>query len=99
MKETILLIIYIYNKDVTGEDLEVPVDLTANELILALNQIYDLGMKPEYVFNYYLKANNPKGLLRGERTLKEFGVRNGTEIWIMNNDLKVYRTNGQNRGL
>ena len=95
MKDKVLLLIYIHSKNITGQDLEVPVDLTANELILALNQIYDLGMKPEYVFNYYLKANNPKVLLRGERTLQEFGVRNGTEIWIMPNDLTMYMENWQ----
>ena len=30
--------------------------------------------------NCYLKAQNPIMLLKGNRTLKEFGVRNGTII-------------------
>ena len=32
------------------------------------------------IINCYLKAQNPIMLLKGNRTLKEFGVRNGTII-------------------
>lgn len=63
------------------QDLEVPVNISANELLTALNRIYSLGMNEEYIFNYYLKADNPKALLRGDKALREFGVRSGTEIW------------------
>ena len=38
------------------------------------------------IFQYYLKADNPKALLRGNKTLKDYGVRNGTEIRSWNRE-------------
>ena len=61
-------------------DLEVPRDISANELVIALNQAYELGIDISNIKNCYLKAENPIALLRGEKTLAEFGVRNGTRI-------------------
>ena len=63
--ETAIIIFHIHKEHRTV-DLEVPLDLTAKELAAALN--------------CYLKAQNPIMLLKGNRTLKEFGVRNGTII-------------------
>ena len=60
--------------------IEVPLDLTANELAAALNEAYGLGVDLSDINNCYLKAQNPIMLLKGNRTLKEFGVRNGTII-------------------
>lgn len=90
MKDNIILVIGFLDKNIT-EELEVPSDISANELILALNEIYHLDLDAEYVFDYYLKADNPKVLLRGLRSLKEFGVRNGTIIYIENKDIERYR--------
>ena len=61
-------------------DLDVPRDISANELVIALNQAYELGIDTSDVKNCYLKAENPIALLRGEKTLAEFGVHNGTRI-------------------
>ena len=52
----------------------------AKELAAALNEAYGLGVDLSDINNCYLKAQNPIMLLKGNRTLKEFGVRNGTII-------------------
>lgn len=61
-------------------DLEVPLDITANDLIIALNSAYNLQMDTENIFNCYLIAENPIAFLRGNKTLREYGIRNGTQI-------------------
>lgn len=66
----------------TGEraELEVPLSITANDLINALNITYDLGLNKEDYSNYYMCMENPIAFFRGERTLEELGVRNGSQI-------------------
>lgn len=61
-------------------DLEVPLDITANDLIIALNSAYSLQMDTENIFNCYLIAENPIAFLRGNKTLREYGIRNGSQI-------------------
>ncbi len=61
-------------------DLEIPLDITANDLVNALNTAYELGIDTSNMKNCYLKAESPIALLKGNKTLAEFGVRNGTVI-------------------
>jgi uncharacterized ubiquitin-like protein YukD len=64
-----------------SHDLEVPLDISANELCAALFQQY----MPEQhgdMRQYYLRAERPIALLRGERTLREYGIRDGSIINI-----------------
>lgn len=61
-------------------DLEIPLGITANDLVLALNEAYGLGIDTNDIFNCYLVAENPIAFLRGNKTLKEFGIRNGSYI-------------------
>lgn len=65
-----------------SHDLEVPLDISANELCSALFHIY-LPEKYGDATQYYLKAERPIALLRGERTLREYGIRDGSIINIM----------------
>ncbi|MBE6901024.1 MAG: hypothetical protein E7478_00960 [Ruminococcaceae bacterium] len=62
-------------------DLEVPLDISANELCSALFQMF-FPQKQNDMNQYYLKAEKPITLLRGERTLREYGIRNGSIINI-----------------
>lgn len=62
------------------KDVEIPLDITANELVIALNSAYELGIDIRNIKCCYLKAENPIALLKGNKTLSEFGVRNGTVI-------------------
>lgn len=61
-------------------DLEIPLDISANELVAALNAAYELGIDTSDMKNCYLKTENPIALLKGNRTLSEFGLRNGSII-------------------
>lgn len=61
-------------------ELEVPLSITANDMIEALNTIYGLGLNKEDYSNYYMCMENPIAFFRGERTLEELGVRNGSQI-------------------
>ena len=79
-KETTIVIFRIEKENVTV-DLEVPLFITANELVMALNSAYNLQIDTSDIKNCYLKAENPIALLRGNKTLAEFGVRNGTVIY------------------
>ena len=61
-------------------DLEVPLNITANDLVEALNLAYDLEIDTSDIKNCYLKAENPIALLKGNKTLAEFGIRDGSVI-------------------
>ena len=63
-------------------DLEIPVSISANELVVALNDAYELGIDVFNIKKCYLQAENPIVLLRGNKTLEEFGLRNGSEIYF-----------------
>lgn len=77
MEEKAVIIFYIKKRNFKT-DLEVPLNITANDLVLALNKAYDLGIDTSNVLNCYLKAENPIALLRGNRTLGGYGLRNGS---------------------
>lgn len=74
------IIIFKIHKRNFEADLEIPLYITANELVVALNTAYELGIDTADIKNCYLKAENPIALLRGNKTLEEFGLRNGSII-------------------
>lgn len=74
------IVIFRIHKKQFEVDLEIPLDITANELVNALNTAYELGIDTTDMKNCYLKAEQPIALLKGNRLLSEFGVRNGTVI-------------------
>lgn len=78
-KETAIIILNIKKRNFTV-DLEVPLDISANDLVNALNTAYELGIDTSDIKNCYLKAENPIALLKGNKTLAEFGLRNGSAI-------------------
>ena len=80
-KETVTVVFNMTKRN-TVKDIEIPLYITANELVVALNEAYDLEIDTSNVKNCYLKAEKPIALLRGNKTLAEFGVRNGTVIYF-----------------
>lgn len=74
------IIIFNITKRNFSVDLEIPLDISANELVLALNSAYGLGIDTSDVKNCYLKAENPIALLKGNKLLSDYGVRNATVI-------------------
>ncbi|MBR4057314.1 MAG: hypothetical protein IKK00_04165 [Oscillospiraceae bacterium] len=80
MNREVAIIVFNIVKRQFSVDLEVPLNITANELVVALNMAYELGIDTGNIKNCYLKAENPIALLRGNKTLNEFGIRNGSVI-------------------
>lgn len=74
------IIIFKMHKREENVDLEIPLDISANELVLALNSAFDLGIDTSDIKNCYLKAEAPLALLKGNKTLDKFGIRNGSII-------------------
>lgn len=64
-------------------ELEIPLHISANELVLALNDAYQLGIRTNDVKNCYFQSESPVALLKGNKKLSEFGVRNGTIIYYV----------------
>lgn len=79
-KVIVILNIHKLNKKV---DIEVPLDITVNELVMALNNAYNLGINTDNMMELYLRSENPIALLKGNRTLEEFNIRNGSIINII----------------
>lgn len=67
-----------FSDNVKCIDIEVPLDISANELVIALNQTYQLGINTEDIKQCYIRCERPIVLLRGDRSLRDFGVREGT---------------------
>ena len=61
-------------------DIEIPVDITARELVIGLNAAYDLGIDTSDAKVCFLKAEKPIALLRGNKLISEYGLRNGSII-------------------
>lgn len=79
MKDTIVMILRLHKKN-TVCDIEVPLDITANDLVIALNQGFNLGFATNNVLECYLKTENPIALIKGDKTLREYGLYDGTII-------------------
>lgn len=80
MNRDVAIVVFNIMKRNVSVDLEVPLNITANELVVALNTAYDLGIDTTNAKNCYLTAENPIALLKGNRLLSEYGLRNGTVI-------------------
>lgn len=76
-KICILLVDHVHHQQL---DLEVEPDITAWELFGGLNSALGWGADPQNSKMCYLSCENPIALLRGDHTLAEFGVRDGSTI-------------------
>ena len=74
------LVVFQHRKKKICVDLEIPLYITANDLVFALNLAYDLDIDVSNIKNCYLKAERPIVFLKGDKTLAEFGIRNGSII-------------------
>ncbi len=77
--DTAIVVLKVPKKNISV-DLEIPLDISANELVLALNAAYELGIDISNIKDCYLKSENPIALLKGNKSLSEFGLRNGSII-------------------
>ncbi len=74
------IIVFEIEKRQEKHDIEVPLDITANELVHALNVAYELEIDEEDITQVFLKAENPIALLKGNKTLDELGIHHATHI-------------------
>lgn len=76
--------VVLLNIERTGEvhDIDIPLDINASELLEGLNQAFDLGINTEDNTRCYIKTENPIALLHGRKTLKEYGIFDGSIINI-----------------
>lgn len=77
------IVVFRIHKRNFEADLEIPLDISANDLVNALNTAYDLGIdmtNMTNIKNCYLKSERPIALLKGNKSLKDFGIRNGSVI-------------------
>ncbi len=63
-------------------DIAVPLNITAKEFVIAVNEAYRLGINTDDISKCYLKCENPIALLKGDTTLKSYGIHNGSIINI-----------------
>lgn len=61
---------FINLKNNIKEELEIPTNITANDLIIALNEAFDLEMDIDNIFNCYLVAENPIAFLHGNKNYR-----------------------------
>ena len=63
-------------------DIEVPLNITARELVIGLNQAYNLGLDTSDAKVCFLRAENPIALLRGNKLISECGLHDGSIIYF-----------------
>lgn len=80
MSQETVTVIFVAPKKNIRTDVEVPLSITANDFVIALNEGYQLDIDVSNIRNCVLKAERPIALLRGNKSLREFGVRNGTVV-------------------
>ena len=61
-------------------NIELPLQITSNDLIVGLESAYHLGIDISNTEQCYLSCEYPIALLKGNRTLAECGVRDGSLI-------------------
>lgn len=65
------------------EELEIPLSISANDLIYALNSAYGLHIGDGNGKGRYLCAENPIAFLRGNKKLSDYGLHNGSVVVYM----------------
>ena len=82
MNEKAIITVRLLNKKEIY-DIEVPLDISGNDLVIALNQAFKLGIEVNNVLDCYLNMESPIALIRGNKLLRDYGMRNGSMINIV----------------
>ena len=77
MTDSVVVIFKNVEKNI---NVEVPLYITARELVIGLNEAYELDIDINDIKKCYLKVDNPVMLLRGNMLLRDAGIRNGSVI-------------------
>ena len=79
MTDSVVVIFKNVEKNI-NVDLEVPLYITARELVIGLNEAYELDIDINDIKKCFLKVDIPVMLLRGNMLLRDAGIRNGSVI-------------------
>ena len=60
--------------------LVIPFDISANYLVIAFKYEFKLVIYVSNINKCYLSSEHPIALIRGDKSLKEFGIRDGSLI-------------------
>lgn len=75
------VIVQLYNLSMgTVIDIEIPLFISADELICSLKAAYPLQMAKVD----FLSSENPIAFLKGKKLLEDFGIRMGSTLIIQN---------------
>ena len=79
------MIIVEFQNLMTGEkrDLQIPLHMTADHLVEALNKTYTLNIPIDDETQRYLQAENPVAFLKGDIELQDFGLHDGSVIFFV----------------
>lgn len=83
MEQEKVTVIFNIPKRNFSVDLDIPLNITANDLFIALNDAYNLGVDITDINRCYLKAEKPIGFIKGNRMLGEFGLRDGSNLYFI----------------
>lgn len=75
-----VIVRFSYPQKKFERDIEIPLHITSNELIIGINIAYNLGIDISDAKQCYLSCENPIALLKGNRILGDCGVRDGSLI-------------------
>lgn len=81
MNDNKVIVIFRCKQFEGGIDIEIPLGISANELIYGLNQGFNLRINMDNPEECFLRMENPIGFLRGDTLLSEYGIRNGSVIY------------------
>ena len=76
-----VIVTFVCNKKKIKTDLEVPTDITTIELLKALNFAFELGVDTSDIKQCFIKMENPIALMRGNRLVSDYKIRNGSVIY------------------
>lgn len=70
------------DKDNSVRDFDIPLNITLHEFLQSLYSIYGLKTDMEKMGMMHLSVEKPIVLLKGNKTLKEYGLRDGSTIYL-----------------
>ena len=80
MREKVIVTFCSAEKNIKA-DIEVPTDITTMDLLKALNFAFDLEIDTSDIKQCYIKVENPIALMRGNRLVSDYKIRNGSILF------------------
>lgn len=80
MQDKIVIVFNIVSRN-ESYDLEIPTDITTKDLVIGLNEAFGLDIDTSDTNKCYLKSENPIALMRGNKKITDYRLRNGSIIY------------------